>query len=64
SWVWDYFLIEKNNDICKIIRFFKENKKECDQKYKYDGGTKNMAYYLQTYHKIFDKNIFDDELTL
>ncbi|CAG8500598.1 10847_t:CDS:2 [Cetraspora pellucida] len=46
SWVWDYFLTEKNEDICKIIGFFKGKEKKCGQKYKHNSGTGNMAYHL------------------
>lgn len=62
SWVWDYFLTEKSEDVCKIMVIVKGKEKECNRKYKHDGGTGNMAYHLRIHHKIFGKNESDDEL--
>jgi hypothetical protein len=56
SWVWKYFITDKDRkyDVCQVPIYF-EVKVLCGKKFSHDGSTGNMGNHLRTKHNIYER---------
>ncbi|CAG8791989.1 6800_t:CDS:1, partial [Racocetra fulgida] len=61
SFVWKYFDVIGDKDVCKVIVKKKCEDKKCGSEYIYNGSTSNMIAHLRSSHNIVDSKKLKSE---
>ncbi|CAG8644767.1 9889_t:CDS:1, partial [Scutellospora calospora] len=57
SFMWDYFKVIGNKDVCQVIIKKKGRDKKCEKEYIHNNSTSNMIAHLQSHNIVDNKKL-------